>query len=311
MPVRRFANDARNDLLAADVSLVELQTLLWPKDKVSPGSIYAVVDAARDPYIPTYLSALGTKDTCQCLWQGDLFLRTDDAAPYLVRLHPDAALTKILLTEGAGRGWILPLRTEAPFEALRSHCRLFPEARLPDGRIVLFRWYDSRVLNDLLPVLDIEERRPLFGPIATLWTEDPAGELVAQQAPPPGPAITLPIGLFPIRPVVMTALTNRAERGMDQRIRAFLRKELPERTQTIDQPSLLAWIGNMRARAATHGVITERGLMKWMLLGIFLGQNFDEKPVFREVLKSPDISGIGDERIETIFRAIMARTVWS
>jgi hypothetical protein len=67
----------------------------------------------------------------------------------------------------------------------------------------------------------------------------------------------------------------------------------------------------MRGRAATHGVITERGLMKWMLLGVFLGQEFDEIPVFRAVLESPDIEGIGDERIETIFRAIIARTVWS
>jgi hypothetical protein len=86
---------------------------------------------------------------------------------------------------------------------------------------VLFRWYDSRVLNDLLPVLDREERRPLFGPIATLWTEDPAGELVEHHAPMPGPAIALPIGLFPIRPPVMAALTNRAERVMDQRIAGF------------------------------------------------------------------------------------------
>jgi hypothetical protein len=293
------------------MNFVELRAQLWPKDNAPPGSIFAVVDAARDPDIPTYLSTLGTADTCQCLWQGDLFLRADDAAPYLVRLNPDAPLTKILLIEGAGKGWMLPLRTEASFEALRSHCRRFPEARLPDGRIVLFRWYDSRVLNDLLPVLDLEERRPLFGPIATLWTEDPAGELVEHQAPAPGPAITLPIGLFPIRPIIMTALTNRAERAMDQRIAAFLRKELPERTQKIEQPRLMAWIGRMRGRAATHSVITERGLMKWMLLAIFIGQEFDEKPVFRAVLESPDIEGIGDERIETIFRAIMARTVWN
>ncbi len=129
---------------------------------------------------------------------------------------------------------MLPLRTEASFEALRSHCRRFPEARLPDGRIVLFRWYDSRVLHDLLPLLDIEEHRALFGPIATLWTEDPAGELVAHQVPVPGPTITLPIGLFPIRPPVMAALTDRAELAMDQRIAAFLSRELPERTQKIE-----------------------------------------------------------------------------
>ncbi|MDD2878306.1 MAG: hypothetical protein PHT60_14175 [Acidiphilium sp.] len=67
----------------------------------------------------------------------------------------------------------------------------------------------------------------------------------------------------------------------------------------------------MRGRAATHGVITERGLMKWMLLGVFLGQEFDEVPAIRAVLESPDLEGIGDARIETIFRAVTARTVWN
>lgn len=292
------------------MNIVALQALLWPKDDAPPGSIFAVVDAARDPSIPTYLSSLGTAETCQCLWQGDSFLRTDDAAPYLVRLNPDAALTKILLIEGVGKGWLLPLRTQAPFEALRSHCRRFPEARLPDGRIVLFRWYDSRVLNDLLPVLDIEERRPLFGPIATFWTESPDGNLAEHQSPPPGPAITLPIGLFPIRPPIMAALANRAERAMDHRIASFLRQELPDRTRAIEQPRLTAWIARMRSRAALYGVITERGLMKWMLLGIFLGQEFDETPAIKSLLEG-DYSGIdGDRRIELLINALGAQTAW-
>ncbi|HQT89905.1 MAG TPA: DUF4123 domain-containing protein [Acidiphilium sp.] len=293
------------------MNFIELRAQLWPEDGCASGSIFAVVDAARDPNIPTYLSTFGTAETCQCLWQGDIFLRADDAAPYLVRLNPDAPLTKILLIEGASKGWMLFLRTEASFEALRSHCRRFPEARLPDGRIVLFRWYDSRVLNDLLAVLDLEERRPLFGPIAALWTEDPAGELIEHHAPVPGPAITLPIGLFPIRPPVMAALTNRAERVMDQRIAGFLRKELPDRTQKIEQARLLAWIGRMRGRAATHGVITERGLMKWMLLGVFLGQEFDEIPAIRTLLDGdyPDIDG--DQRLGLLINELGAQTAWS
>ncbi|SIR53255.1 MULTISPECIES: DUF4123 domain-containing protein [Acidiphilium] len=292
------------------MNLTEQRELFWPSGDTPSGVMFAVVDAARDPKIPDYLTALGTADTCQCLWQGDLFLRAGDTAPYLVRLDRDATLTRILMIEGAGKGWMLPLRTEVPFETLRSHCRRFPDAQLPDGRIVLFRWYDSRVLHDLLPALDPEECRSLFGPITTLWTENPAGDLVAYQAPPPGSTIALPPGLFPIRPTVMDAMTHREQRTMDQRIATFLQKELPEKTRSIEPPRLLAWVGRMRGRAAPYGVISERGLMKWMLLGVFLGQDFDEQPVFRSVLESPDIQGMGDERIETIFRAITARTVW-
>ncbi|MGC9269883.1 DUF4123 domain-containing protein [Acidiphilium sp.] len=293
------------------MNFVELRSVLWPSDNSPPQSVFAVVDAARDSNISDYLAAFGTTETCQCLWQGDIYLRASDAAPYLVRLDPDAALTRLLLTEGTGKGWMLPLRTDASFEALRAHCRRFPEARLPDGRIVLFRWYDSRVLNDLLPQLQIEERRAFFGPIITLWTEDYTGNLAASHAPLPGPAVTLPIGLFPIRPDVMAAMTNRAEKAMELRIASFLRKELPEQTRKIEQPRLMEWVHRMRGRAATYGVVTERGLMKWMILGAYFGQHFDEKPVFGAVLKSQDIEGVGDERIETIFRAITARTVWN
>jgi hypothetical protein len=290
------------------MNLVEARKLFWPADQVPRGSVYAIVDAARDPEIETYLSALGTKETCQCLWQGDIYLRASEAAPYLVRLTPDLPLAIILLSEGLGEGWLLPFRSEAGFDVVRSHCRRFPETLLPDGQIVLFRWYDARVLNDLLPLLDAEEQRALYGPIDTIWTEGPDGDPVAHEAPAPGLAIHLPPGMFPIRPQVLAALTKRAERNVDDLIAGFLREELPERTEPIEQPRLLAWIGRMRDRAATHGVVTERGLMKWMLLAVFLGQEFDERPEFRAVLASSDLKGGGDARLETIFQAIASVT---
>jgi hypothetical protein len=44
------------------MNLVEARKLFWPADQVPRGSVYAIVDAARDPEIETYLSALGTKE---------------------------------------------------------------------------------------------------------------------------------------------------------------------------------------------------------------------------------------------------------
>lgn len=77
------------------------------------------------------------------------------------------------------------------------------------------------------------------------------------------------------------------------------------------QSRLPAWIGRMRERAATHGVVTERGLMKWMLLGIFLGQEFDGIPAIHALLTGGYPGVTGDQRIDLLIRRIGAQTAWS
>jgi len=59
---------------------------------------------------------------------------------------------------------------------LRDHFRDFHKVELPDQRIVIFRYYDPRVLRIFLPVCNQSELRQFFGPVQTFLVEGESAE---------------------------------------------------------------------------------------------------------------------------------------
>ena len=112
------------------------------------GQLYGIVDAAQDPVLHELVRTCPER---ACLFAGPLKPPLDMVAPYLVRLDADAGLTQAWHREGWGRNWGILCISDSPLEALRRHFRRFLQAMLPDGDIVLFRFYDPRVFRTVLP----------------------------------------------------------------------------------------------------------------------------------------------------------------
>lgn len=120
---------------------------------------FALVDAAQNPS----LYALVTQSAeWQCLIAGKPAPVLAAALPYLVRLRPAEPLTERWRSEGDGCNWGLQFRSALPIDQLRLHFKKFLTAHLPDGRTVLFRFYDPRVFRTYIRVASAEERRPWF-----------------------------------------------------------------------------------------------------------------------------------------------------
>lgn len=123
------------------------------------GDWFALVDGAQD----STLHALVTQSPeWQCLIAGMPAPALAAALPYLVRLRPGDRLTERWQSEGTGRNWGLQFRSTLPIDRLRLHFKRFLTARLPDGRTVLFRFYDPRVFRTYMRTASAEERRPWF-----------------------------------------------------------------------------------------------------------------------------------------------------
>jgi hypothetical protein len=120
---------------------------------------YAVVDTARDPALYELVCQSQSR---QCLIGGKLPEPLAAAAPYLVRLQPDEPLTKAWQGPGAGQSWGIMLRSPLSIDPLRVHLKKFLQAKLPDGRVVLFRFYDPRVFRTYIRAALAEERAPWF-----------------------------------------------------------------------------------------------------------------------------------------------------
>lgn len=114
-------------------------------------SLFALVDAARDRRLFPLISACAEYE---CLFAGKIAPPLDRASPYIVRVESGAPLFDLWREAGWGQSWGLFLRTEEDLAAVRRRLRHFLQAKLPDGRIVLFRFYDPRVWRLYAPGCD-------------------------------------------------------------------------------------------------------------------------------------------------------------
>lgn len=140
---------------------------LWPDgDTTSGRQVFAVIDGARDPRIAKLLRDTGLEQLC--LFSGQLTPALEAAAPRLVHLSARARLTRSLFEAGWGDHWFVVLRAESDvtLQQLHRHLRTLLRVRDEAGRLLMFRFYDPRVLRPYLPTCTGDEARAVFGPIA-------------------------------------------------------------------------------------------------------------------------------------------------
>lgn len=110
-----------------------------------------------------------------CLFTGDMATELADVAPYLARikeygeaaesaaehlLRQEVGMLVVPGTNGSGQ--------EISFSELHRHLRKFNVVYDPDGNPLMFRYYDSRVILEVLSVLEPDQLEGFFGPIDSL-----------------------------------------------------------------------------------------------------------------------------------------------
>lgn len=161
---------------------------LWPLGS-RPGAakVYALLDGARDPRIEPLVRTSGAEFSC--LYAGELAPSLSAAAPYLLHLDPQQAYTWRLLEDSWGQSWgifvIAP--AQVSLDELRGHFRTLLRVSDPDGNLLVFRFYDPRVLRVYLPTCTPPERAAIFGPASKLIAETSTGQsLIVYPADPAG-----------------------------------------------------------------------------------------------------------------------------
>jgi len=126
-------------------------------------------------------------DEFECLFTGDLAEELEDVAPYLGSLGglgPEAqAVVEDLLVRHLGILVTLPppAGSEEPpsFSQVHRHFRKFNVVYGPEGKPLFFRYYDPRVIVDVLKVLDEQQLKAFFGPVERLVVKQTDGVLAA------------------------------------------------------------------------------------------------------------------------------------
>ena len=92
-----------------------------------------------------------------CLFVGEVSPEVAAAAPWLVELVPDAALFSNWQSKGWRQNWGILLRSELSITEMAITMRRRAQAVLPDGDLVLFRYYDPRVWRNYIIECDLAE----------------------------------------------------------------------------------------------------------------------------------------------------------
>lgn len=90
-------------------------------------------------------------------------------AAYLTRVERDSSVAEWLAADGWGRHWgiLIACPEGTDFDDLLGHLRELAQVRLPDGRIVFFRFYDPRVWRPFATSCDSAQSKHLFSlPVA-------------------------------------------------------------------------------------------------------------------------------------------------
>ncbi|WP_247263057.1 MULTISPECIES: DUF4123 domain-containing protein [Pseudomonas] len=111
-------------------------------------------------------------------------VETDTLAPVLPPpAQPESQLTSTspasreLLDRGWGRAWGIFIFAPAalPMSAIRLHLKKFLRVRTEDKKLLMFRYYDPRVLSVFLPTCTDEEFTKFLGPLNRLLVESDEG----------------------------------------------------------------------------------------------------------------------------------------
>lgn len=150
---------SRTDRMVTEQFIQTINEQLFADESLN---VYAVLDGASIPNLLDQLYKLDPEYAC--LYRGTLAPDMAQVAPYLVQLDDEPEFTEWLIQEGWGNHWGIFALSEFDLRTMRKHFRSLLTVHDPDGKPMLFRFYDPRVLRVYLPTCTEEELVVIFGP---------------------------------------------------------------------------------------------------------------------------------------------------
>jgi hypothetical protein len=270
-----------------------------PKERVLrelPASepLYAVLDGARDRHVRTWV--LDTRAPAWCLFRGELPASLEDAAPWLLKLLPGHPTTDQFFARAWGRAWGILLTCSASSRELRRHLRRFFMVRTEEGRRLLFRYYDPRVLRLYLPSCTPEEVAHFLGPITAMAAEaDPPDAFHVFRRPEGagGAPDRRALASLIIRDAQLRAFEAALEQDFRRRAATHLRQQFPEHCRDLGEDRVAKSVAIAMEKRREYGLETEESVLLYLDTMYLLSFDFDDSsawPWAKETLRDADLS---------------------
>lgn len=287
-------------------SLDELRTRLAER----PGSLYAVLDACDEPRVPAKALELG-EERVVCLYRGSAMRDYWAIAPYLAQV--DEPLLDWIVESLWDDPWGIFAIAPTDLETLRKHFRRFLKVHNPEGKELLFRFYDPRILPVFLPTCLPWEAERFYGPIdGFVVNGEPDGLSVFRRADRPSPKAGGPTGddsgqpaaapvgrrgsLWRIRPQQKQAFSEYLIGCFVDRMIRRLQDDFSVELagNGLDDKDLEPLVRRAIARSKQYGIVNEGDVERYILCTAVMGPQFDVDrtiPWAGEILRKEHLDG--------------------
>jgi hypothetical protein len=275
----------------------------------APKPLFAVLDGALFDDLPGDLTNAGFSPRSLFLDHADV--EFERAGPWLLALDDERALDHVhalAIAQPCAVFW----SCQEGGEVLWRHLRTLNEALIPlqgenleqvDPQSaferVLFRHWDPNVLSALMPVLDAGQFARVLGPAShvAIYAPDYGG---VRRIPRPDDLPSAPHGPLKILPGQMNALTDAMVHSSRLKIARYLKRNVPDHFQGIDDEFLWGATIASETTADELGIETERGRARWAYVMMLSDGKAAELPQVRGFIRNGSASP--DDQVSALMK---------
>lgn len=131
--------------------------------------LFGIIDSARNEDVFRHLISGGVR--YKSLFEGTMDEQSYGVSGFLVECKMESSLFKWMTGEAWGESCCIFFTSKASFDDLFKHFQKFNRVYLEGDEVVLFRYYDPRVLRKYLPTCNRGELDIFFGDVSFFYTE--------------------------------------------------------------------------------------------------------------------------------------------
>ncbi|WJF90230.1 DUF4123 domain-containing protein [Paraburkholderia bonniea] len=225
----------------------------------------------------------------QSLFHGHAEASLMDIAPLLIDVSEDHEASQRVMTEATRLGKLKPcvhrLEASSSLKQLAEHFSQFHLVTMPHGRMMVMRWYDTRILPTWLDVLHDDQRHGFMEPVTAWGYFDRYGEY--QQLDIPVTSHSTPASMELPLELDHTQSSALFAASEPDALIAQLRKLMPDDIKRIPYTTLHPFVSEQWQAAYQHGLSASDDHLLYVLLALQTSGRFIEHPDVKHRLAEP------------------------
>lgn len=255
--------------------------------------LFALLDTSADDALFFTLTVKAPDANYELLFDDLLDV---EPSPVLVELDVDSPLAEHLIQreQQFNINFLVFYLSDVALAHQMPHWQRVLFVKDPEGKTLLFRYFDPRVLTAYLYVSTRKERSRMLGPAHQIWVHGYGTwyGLINPLVTPGERTTALGVPTLTLRPEHLASADKLAEINMVEIVTAYLRDDSPHLVERYHPVRLGTMVFSALNRAKRYGINDESSLCAWAKIMFDVSPNFDDQPAIHEALRNASIAPV-------------------